>query len=249
METFDVDVFDPNREALTLMAEEARGVTATDLFDGKQMAEVKKARIKLRDARITITKKGKEARDEANKFAKGVITMEKDLVALIAPEEERLKKLEEESANAILRRKREELLPERRKRLADLGDDAEEPDDHALNSMDEADFEAYVNNRVSAHNERERQKIEAEKRELERQKELKEAEERGRKEAEEAAAAEAERKKAAEVEEKKKLERKKKFREFLASHDITEETPKDDYKLVKFEGGYHVFKKVGTFNE
>lgn len=51
------------------------------------------AMMQLAKARIAITKSGKEARDDANAFSKAVIAEEKRLIAIIEPEEERLRGL------------------------------------------------------------------------------------------------------------------------------------------------------------
>ncbi|MFX8160626.1 hypothetical protein ABTL01_19900, partial [Acinetobacter baumannii] len=47
----------------------------------------------LANARIAISKAGKEARDDATKFSKAVIEEEKRLIAIIEPEEDRLRGL------------------------------------------------------------------------------------------------------------------------------------------------------------
>ncbi|NML34895.1 hypothetical protein [Paraburkholderia antibiotica] len=54
------------------------------------------AMMELANRRIAITKAGKEARDDATKFSKAVIEEEKRLVALIEPEEGRLRTLRDE---------------------------------------------------------------------------------------------------------------------------------------------------------
>ena len=58
---------------------------ADDAFE-----EAKAARLELRSARTTVEKVAKDARDGANKFQKAVIAREKELVALVSPEEQRL---------------------------------------------------------------------------------------------------------------------------------------------------------------
>lgn len=58
---------------------------ADDAFE-----EAKAARLELRSARTTVEKVAKDARDGANKFQKAVIAREKELIALVSPEELRL---------------------------------------------------------------------------------------------------------------------------------------------------------------
>ena len=54
------------------------------------------ALMELRSTRVAIEKTGKDAREDAQKFAKAVIAEEKRLVEIIAPEEERLRKLRDD---------------------------------------------------------------------------------------------------------------------------------------------------------
>lgn len=53
-------------------------------------------RMQLKNQRVEIEKTGKNARDDATKFSKAVITEENRLIAIISPEEKRLEKLQKE---------------------------------------------------------------------------------------------------------------------------------------------------------
>lgn len=61
----------------------------------------------LRSTRVEIQKAGKAARDDANAFSKAVITEEKRLIGIIAPEESRIKKLREDYEAEIERQRAE----------------------------------------------------------------------------------------------------------------------------------------------
>ena len=88
--------FDPTREKLeTLLAESQHLVIGNiDLEDKAQLETVKRARLNLRTARVQIEKTGKSMRDGANAYAKAVIAREKELIAIIEPEEDRLADIE-----------------------------------------------------------------------------------------------------------------------------------------------------------
>lgn len=67
----------------------------------------------LKNQRVAIEKTGKAARDEATKYAKLVIEKEDALVAIISPEESRLKALRDEWDDARQREREEEERKER----------------------------------------------------------------------------------------------------------------------------------------
>lgn len=52
--------------------------------------------MELVDLRVLISKRGKAGREEANQYSKAVIAIEKDLIALLTPEEQRLAKLRDD---------------------------------------------------------------------------------------------------------------------------------------------------------
>lgn len=159
MKDSDLDQFDPTREALAQMVEATKGITAEDLEDKKQLEVVRRARIDLKNARVSIEKKGKELREDATKFAKAVIAKENELIGIIEPEEDRLKAIEEAAETLKQRRLREAQLPYRRDRLAEIGDDVEVSDE-TLNGMENVDFSEYLNRRVAAKNQRDREESE-----------------------------------------------------------------------------------------
>jgi hypothetical protein len=196
VETLDIEKFSPKEAELRLLAESCKTLDITDI------KAVRETRIRLKNSRVEITKQGKAMRDDANKFASAVIAREKELVAIIEPEERRLQEIETEAEAKLERERRVATLPARRERLDAIGDNVGCPD-HAILDMDDAQFNAYCNGRIATKNEQDRLSIEAEKARvqaeteaLEREKQAREREEAARQEAQ----AEAERKLKAERE-------------------------------------------------
>lgn len=113
--------FDPSVEELNKIVAVTSKITAPDLSDDTQVALVHDTRISLRDARVKIEKAGKQYRADALAYQKKVIAREKELIAIIEPEEIRLKALEEEATRLRERAAREALLPMRREQLVPFG--------------------------------------------------------------------------------------------------------------------------------
>lgn len=140
--------FDPTVEQLNKMIAVTSTITAEDLSDDTQIAIVKENRIKLRDARITIEKKGRDLRADALKYQKDVIAKEKELLSIIGPEEDRLKSLETEAEKIKVRAARQALLPMRREQLMPVLPVEEYNtfvSDEMLLSMDSNEFITYLN--------------------------------------------------------------------------------------------------------
>ena len=93
MQNLSLEQFQPTEAKLRELALEKSKIVITDIEDKQQIKIAHDAKIELRDVRIAISLKGKELRDDANKFSKAVITKEKELLAIIAPEEDRLEKI------------------------------------------------------------------------------------------------------------------------------------------------------------
>lgn len=145
METLDIEKFDPTVTQLTEMVKKTKKVKVTDFEDKKQIAIVHENRIALKGTRVKIEKTGKALRENAVAFQKAVIAKEKELIAIIEPEETRLLALEDEAENLSIKKDRLEKLPSRIQRLTDV--DAEIKEEHLL-SMDDFAFESYLNART-----------------------------------------------------------------------------------------------------
>lgn len=140
MENLNIEKFDPTVEELRKIATAASAVVVTDFTDKTQLDLVIETRKQLKAARVRITKTGKGLREEALKFQRDVIAKEKELVAIIEPEEERLSKIEEEVERQKHIATMKLLLPVRRARIAHIGYTGEITDDQ-LNAMNVSEFE------------------------------------------------------------------------------------------------------------
>lgn len=104
-------------KTLTALAESSKSITAITNNDGYDQCHA--ARMQLVRERLHITKRGKEAREDAQKFSKAVIAEEGRLVALIEPEEKRLQKLQD-AHDAEVAAAKEARIAAELKRVEDL---------------------------------------------------------------------------------------------------------------------------------
>lgn len=109
------------------LKEKYKGLVLTDVNDKEQLKLIKAGRIEFKNARVGVEKYCKGVRDGANAFSKTVIQKEKEIVALIQPEEERLEaeeakyEAEQQRMAEIKRKAEEELFNGRIKELYNLG--------------------------------------------------------------------------------------------------------------------------------
>jgi hypothetical protein len=208
---FNIEQFDPTVAQLQGIVEDINKRLAENPEDLKV---IKECRIQLKNARVAISKKGKELREGAVAFQRQVIAREKELIEIVEPEEDRLQAIEEAEKERMEMIKRKAVLPQLQEKLSSIGDGIEVSDEELL-KMDEKAFDTYYNSRVTAKNEKDRQsiqeekdKIQKEKDDLARAKEIEEAKEKARlEEKEKSEKAEQERK---EREEREKEEARKK---------------------------------------
>jgi hypothetical protein len=125
MQTLEIDKFSPTKAELAQIVEESKKLNLPDAFDIAQYEKVKDGYKTLVKVRTTITKNGKAMRDDAIAFQKRVIELEKELLVITKPEEERLENILDEADHVIERRARVELLPHRHEKLAAIGDGIE----------------------------------------------------------------------------------------------------------------------------
>jgi hypothetical protein len=179
----DIEKFNPTVAELQQLATETKQVDCDDLRNETQVSLVNDARKKLQKARVAITKKGKELRQEALDFQRAVIAREKELIGIIEPEEQRLLAIGNEADRIKLMDERKQKLPERRASLTSIDDHATEPTDEELLAMDDDAFTAYRNARVALAHEIEQKLIEEERLAEEREAEKARIAEEARKEA------------------------------------------------------------------
>lgn len=270
---FSIEAFDPTESKLNELVQETAHIVEVNLDDPEQLAIVKRGRLNLRSARVSLEKTGKAMRDGANAFSKKVIARENELVAIIEVEEKRLADFEKKAAELAEHRLRISLLPERKARLEQIGITLE---DDVINTMTSLQFETNINQLVAEKNEADR--LENERIQKERQAELdakeaeikkkeqdlendrlaKEREEKVRQDERDRIDREAkekqEREQREEDERKKKedesivrRERAEKYRAFRTGHGWTEETKGDFYEQATDEKVI-LYKKVGEFD-
>lgn len=153
--------FQPAEAQLQELANRARNV------DVSNIREVHTVRIELRDARTSLTKKGKELREGALLFQKKVIAKEKDLLAIILADEERLEAIENEAKQREEMEKRRVALPARIAALQSIGDNSP-IDENELLKMDDNLFNEYRLSRIERKLQADKLAAEAEQREKDR---------------------------------------------------------------------------------
>lgn len=257
----DLSTFDPTIETLSALVAESADIVNVTPDDTTQLKLVKSARIKLRDARVAIEKTGKKYREEALAYQRAVLQKEKSLIAIIEPEENRLKDIEKGVEAEKERRLRIQQLPERRKRL----EDNDLPiDESILLEVDSVAFENHFNQLVAEKNQKDREKAEAEA--AQKAAELKAREDAIRAEEERIASEERtrQREETARQQERERIEREalqkeeqekrdaearkreERYQSFLKEHGWTPETS-DHFKEERLGTEVILWKKVASF--
>lgn len=175
-QTLNLESFNPKKAELLKLAEEAKAVTVTDLGDKKQLAVVHEKRMALREARLAITNGGKQLRADAVKFQKDVIAREKELIAIIESDEERLEKIEDDAKRHELVMARRAKTPDRVARLEQVLPGIK-VDAAYLETLDDVAFEVFFNKHVAEKNRmdgeaaaEERRKLDEERQKIEEEK-------------------------------------------------------------------------------
>lgn len=110
-------VLTKTEDELRELAAKSADITAITNADGRE--QVHSSRMVLKNLRVDIQNRGKEAREDATKFGKAVIAEEKRIIAIISPEEDRLQTLQDAWDDAIEAEKQAKITAEL-KRVADL---------------------------------------------------------------------------------------------------------------------------------
>ena len=263
----DIETLNPNIADLTAMVEESKKIISINFENKEEVEMVKGHRIKLRDARIVIQKKGKEMREDAIAFQKTVIAKEKELIAIVEPEEDRLAALEDEAKKQAEIQSRVPKLPERKNLLKEKDLLTDDITDEYLLSLDDGQFNFEYNRRLQAKNEAKEREIADRERKV-REAEEKAAEEARIKEREENARVQereriereqrqrdleaAEKKRQAEAAEKQRIEDEKKrlaadkiYQDFLAENGYNEGT-KSQFYITKTGDEVKLYKLAGV---
>lgn len=212
----NIEKFNPTKADLIKLADKYKNLEIKGIDDRIGYNIVDEARKDLKKKRVQLTKTGKELRDEANQFAKKVISIEKELVAIIEPLELELKAKQDEIDLIIEKNKRKPLLPDRIKKLKSIN--VEISEDEIL-EMDSDTFLAFFNEHKEYYLAEKERKLQEEKDKIEEQKKIEELKkqreeeiERAKKEAAENAKKEAE-EHAKKIQEEKDAEAARKIKE------------------------------------
>jgi len=212
----NIEKFNPTKADLIKLADKYKSLEIKGIDDRIGYNIVDEARKDLKKKRVELTKTGKELKDEANQFAKKVISIEKELVAIIEPLELELKAKQDEIDLIIEKNKRKALLPDRIEKLKSIN--VEISEDEIL-EMDSDTFLAFFNEHKEYYLAEKERKLQEEKDKIEEQKKIEELKkqreeeiERAKKEAAENAKKEAE-EHAKKIQEEKDAETARKIKE------------------------------------
>lgn len=169
IKAFSPDVFDPKKEQLQIIADEVAKIEADpSKMDKDTLTIVNATKNKLVKARTMIEKTGKALRDPHTAYNKSVSAYENELIAIIEPQEKRLKDIEADAKKIAIREERRLTLPEYKAKLAAIGDgdtpdkwlmaefdkelpSTEEEYDEYLLTLDPNQRDVYYNARLGAH--------------------------------------------------------------------------------------------------
>jgi len=160
METLSLDKFSPKRAELVALADGFKSLTINGIDDLNGYRAVYAAKQKLKTTRGEITKQGKSFREDALRFQKDVIAIEKELVDIIEPIEKDLSAKLEVIDKEKEKQKRLGLLPDRKAKLIEI--EAEATDEELL-AMDAIEFQTFCNVKYSEFLARKEQKAEEER--------------------------------------------------------------------------------------
>lgn len=88
MENLSMDSFNPKKTELIELAEKVTAFLHIEIVDKKTYEQVHNAQMELRNNRVEIEKQGKALRENAIKFQKDVLAVEKELIAIISTVED-----------------------------------------------------------------------------------------------------------------------------------------------------------------
>lgn len=199
MNNDQLEQFNPTVAELQTLKQKYQKLEINGVEDKAGYAIVNEARKDLKAKRISITKLGKDLRDDANRFAKAVIEREKELIAIIEPLEESLfsqVKLIDNMAK----------FDDRYSKLLSVGYIATPKE---LNTLSDVEFGKLFNQHQSIFLEKKAEKLRLKELELKRAEQIKQAEIKAKQEAERQKNAEIERLKEEAEKLKQEAERQK----------------------------------------
>lgn len=162
-----IEKFNPTKAELLTMADNYKNLTINGIEDVEGYKAVHEARMELKKTRVALEKYGKSAREQFLAAQKETIRQEKELVGIIEPLEKELKEKQDAIDLAKEMKKREKLLPERKKMLEEIECFST---DESLLLMDDAMFQKhyYDQKAVYLENKERKMKEEEDRKEAER---------------------------------------------------------------------------------
>ncbi len=116
----NLEVFNEIRSNLSQLAEKNKGIKINGVEDVENYSKAKDAQKELRGAEIDLEKLAKSERQQALEYQRGIIALEKDLLAITNPIIEDLKEQIKEIDEIKAREIRKVLLPDRQKKLKEI---------------------------------------------------------------------------------------------------------------------------------
>lgn len=182
MDNLSLEKFNPKKSELIELSKKFSSLKIKDIEDIEGYKAVDEARKELKKQRVGIEKQGKEFRADALKFQKAVIAYEKELVEIIEPLEIELGQKQEVIDLEKHKIKMVALLPDRKERLSTIGVEVE---DDIILGMDSEEFDSFFNERKTEYLNAKELKIQEAEAKIEKEKMIREAEQKARLEAEE----------------------------------------------------------------
>jgi len=245
MTDLNIEKFNPTVSELKALVEDSKDLSIKDYKDDEGLLIIKEHRLKLRDARTTITKTGKELRSEAVSFQKAVIAKEKELLEIITPREDELKLIEDTASLELQREKRLIGLPDKKEKLLKIGVEVE---DNILLDMDSSQFDSFLNEKTFEHNEKKAEEIRIKEEEISKKEREQELITKAREEEKERIENEKKVEESKKIIEENELKENTEYVEWLKDNGYTEET-KDTFKIVSSSEVVHLYKLVNTYNK
>jgi hypothetical protein len=238
MQDLNIDRFNPRKAEITKLVERIKSTVISLPGDKTGYELMKENKKTLQSARVNLTKDLKAEREGALAYQKGIIAIEKDMLAIIEPVESELDEKIKAIEDAEKRATRVAILPERKEKMASI--EMEMTDDEILDMDDKVFAQFFVDKKMAyleAQNEKAR-KIEEDRRreedEKRHQEEIKKASEEAAANAKKEAEEKAEREKKEAVQ-KEKDKQAKKERERLAAEEKARKDEEDRIALEKAE--------------
>ena len=242
----DLTKYDFNKASLKAIVSETENITADPkTITLAELTLVKDTKNKMVKTKTHIERELKADREEANAYSKTNLAYQHELIAIISPEETRLKGIIVDVFDYNLKKERRKNLAENKARLAKIGDNITILDKEILD-MDPTEFDAYYNQRVADKVEVDRLASEEVEREKKRKADLEQARKDGAKDAE--AKAKQDKKEAeakAKQEEADKLADKK-YQAFLKKHNYKKG---EDFRIEISSGKTYLYKLIAIYEK